>query len=185
MHQGEWVRIEKLRPTQIYLSQRKVESVLTWFTKELDTFQPVPVYDFLENGDLCLTDGHTRTYAAWMCGIKEIPVIYDDDETVTGDEGKRLYMRCLEWCDWLAIHDISVLAGRILDEDAYQAQWLARCSSMHRLDKALMDGELDKNAFNHASVKLKAQGLLVYGISDDLATLRCEDQRGQLSDISY
>lgn len=106
--------ISNLSLSQIYLSKKKIECVTAWFTTSLINFQPVCVRDFLSNGNLHITDGHTRTYVAWLNGIKQIPVIYDNCEIVSCELGQIQYENDIEWCKRFDLHNISSLSNRIL-----------------------------------------------------------------------
>ena len=112
------VSIDHVRPSQLYVSQRKLREVLTWF--DSDGYDPLPVVEL--DGDLVLTDGHTRAFAAHLRGADELRVAPDDD-----DLSLDAYRTCLGWCRDEGITSIADLAGRVLDEGAYEERWIERC----------------------------------------------------------
>jgi hypothetical protein len=179
------IPIDSLRLSQIYLSQKKLDDILTWFDGSLDNFQPIYARDFLGNGNLHITDGHTRTYAAWQYGVEKIPYVYDEDEIVTCEIGRIQYKEDIVWCDRFSLHHISALKDRILPDPAYDELWRGRCSKMHNLKAALLEGKLCATEVERKKDKLRQEGLYVYGISDDFTTLYAETPNGQLSCFSY
>ncbi len=125
-----------LQPSQFYISEAKLNGVLSWFDpKDLQNFQPLPVKQL--NGAYVLTDGHTRAYAAYLTGLSQVPLRLDTDE-LDWDA----YRLCVEACRKRCVTSIADLQGRVLTEDAYQRQWLGWCKQLHtkltshkRLDK--------------------------------------------------
>ena len=174
------IPIDRLHLSQIYLSQKKIDSVLSWFDPILHNFDPICARDFLGNGELHITDGHTRAFVAWQHGIRHIPYIYDEDEIVTCVLGQLQYEEDILWCNRFRLRHISGLADRILSEAAYETLWRGRCGKMYDLKLALFEGRLCPDALNRASEKLLQQGFFIYGISEDLGTLYLENESGEL-----
>ena len=174
------IPIDELCLTQIYLSQKKLDGVYTWFTGSLDNFEPVPVRDFLGDGTLHLTDGHTRTFVAWQRGVKAIPAVYDEDEIVTCALGQIQYTNDIAWCERFGLRHIATLADRILPEAQYEELWRGRCGYMYDLEVALLANTIDRDGFTAQKADLERAGLFVYGISADLRSLQCEDGAGRL-----
>ena len=179
----QWVAIDDLKLTQIYLSQKKLDSVLTWFGADLANFLPVSVHDFLGNGTLYLTDGHTRTFAAWQKGIRMVPTLYDEDDLVTCEIGQILYKHSIAWCNRFGLRHISTLQDRILGEAQYEKLWRERCSHMHTLEEALLGGSIERNSFLTQKVALEQQDVYIYGVSKDCKMLYCEDACGNLLSV--
>lgn len=171
--------------SQIYLSAKKIEGVLSWFSLTLENFQPVPVRDFWGNGKLVLTDGHTRTYVAWLNGLTQIPTIYDNDEIVTCSLGHESYLNCILWCERLGIKHVSDFSARILSEGKYAELWEKRCDLLNNLVAALQTGKIDRDEFNRKQIALEKQRLFIYGLSTDLSILFCENPQGQLFEQRY
>jgi len=174
------VAIDSLRLCQIYLSQKKIDGVLTWFDPALRNFKPNSARDFLGNGELHITDGHSRAFVAWQHGVRQIPYVYDEDEIVTCRMGQLQYREDIAWCERFGLRHISDLTGRILSEEAYEALWRGRCGKMHDLMIALEEGKLCARELNRIKAKLAQTGLYLYGISEDLGTLYCENRAGEL-----
>jgi len=42
-----------------------MDNILTWFQPSMKNFKPIYVHDFMKNGDLYITDWHTRAFVAW------------------------------------------------------------------------------------------------------------------------
>ena len=181
----KYIDIDALRLSQMYLSQKKIANVLTWFAPTLYHFEPILVHDISGDGNLHITDGHTRTFVAWRHGLRQIPYIYDEDEVVTCAIGKRLYGESVVWCNRFGLNHISSLAGRILTEDDYDLFWLGRCDKMHNLQIALFDGTLRFDELRLKKENLAQQGLLIYGISKDFSTIYSENELGELFETAY
>ena len=179
------IDISGLRLSQIYLSQDKLNTVNSWFTPTLENFQPIPVRDFLNNGNLHMTDGHSRTFVAWQNGLKQIPCIYDEDEMVTCKLGQRLYENNIEWCERYSLQHISDLADRILSENDYDELWRGRCGKMHDLEVALTENKMCAEEFYKKKARLQEKTLFIYGISEDYTALYYENALGSLYEIPY
>jgi len=177
------IGIDELRLTQLYLSQKKLDGVRAWFDTGLTNFTPVSVRDFLGDGALHLTDGHTRTFVAWQQGVRSIPVVYDEDDIVTCEIGQIQYKNDITWCERFGLRQITALADRILPEEAYETLWRGRCGYMYDLETALLAGAIDKNRFALRKAELERNGLFVYGITEDYGCLRCEDSAGMLYSV--
>lgn len=150
-----FVQIDSLKLSQIYLSQKKIDNVLTWFDGSLRNFQPISARDFLNDGNLHITDGHTRAYVAWQHGIEKIPYVYDEDEIVTCELGQIQYQEDIVWCDRFGLQHISALKDRILSEDDYEDLWRGRCGKMYNLKVALLEGRLSVAEVERAKDKLR------------------------------
>lgn len=113
--------LERLQPSQLYISAEKLRAVRTG----TDQPEPIPIRQL--GAHLIMTDGHTRAFAAWSSGLDEVPVVWDMDE-LDWDA----YRICVQWCVQEGIHTIAGLQDRVIDAQAYQALWLDRCAAMHR-----------------------------------------------------
>lgn len=180
-----YINIDCLKLSQIYLSKKKIDNVLAWFEPSLKNFNPISARDFLNNGNLHITDGHTRVFIAWQRGIKQIPYIYDESEIVTCELGQIQYEEDILWCDRFNLHHISDLSNRILSEQGYEELWRGRCGKMYDLKIALFENKLYLKEFNAKKDKLAQRGLFVYGISEDLNTLYYENSLGELFETPY
>ena len=180
-----YISIAHLKPSQIYLSQKKIDGVLSWFEPSLSNFEPISARDFLNNGNLHITDGHSRAYVAWQQGVRQIPFIYDEDELVTCALGQIQYEEDIIWCGRFDLHQISDLSSRILSGQDYEELWRGRCDKMYDLKVALLEKALCPNEFNAKNERLAQQGLFVYGISEDLNVLYYENHLGDLFESAY
>jgi len=179
------IDIGYLKLSQIYLSQKKIDDVLAWFEPSLKKFEPIYARDFQNNGNLHITDGHTRTFVAWQHGIKQIPYIYDEDEIVTCEIGQIQYEEDIVWCNRFSLHHISHLSNRILSKQMYEKLWLDRCSKMYDLKIALLKNIINVNKFNEERERLAQKDLFIYGISKDYKILYAEDSVGVLFETPY
>ena len=85
--------------------------------------EPLPVKKTGET--VFFTDGHTRAFALWRQGIREIEIYWDED-----DLDWYQYLICLHWCRQEGIWSICDLQDRILLPEEYEIQWLKRCQIM-------------------------------------------------------
>jgi len=72
------------------------------------------------------TDGHTRALAAYLSGIPEIPVFWDDDEL-----NWEAYRICMKWCKEEGIYTTADLEDRVVCPGKYETLWIKRCTEMH------------------------------------------------------
>ena len=118
--------LAQLHPSQLYISAEKLAAVRKWFDpNDLTSFEPLPVK---RKGDiLYLTDGHTRAAAAYLAGLKSVPV-YDE----TDDLDWQAYGICLQWCRDEGVDTIEKLSRRIVSKEDYDVLWHQRCDRMHQ-----------------------------------------------------
>ena len=114
------IKIEKLQPSQLYISKHKLEQVKLWLKNHMEDYEPIPVK--LYKGKWIITDGHTRTFALYEFGVKEIRVIEDED-----DLDWKSYSTCLNWCLGENIETIKDLNERLIEHDKYKILWIDRC----------------------------------------------------------
>lgn len=169
----KFISINELSLSQIYLSEDKIKAVLSWFNpKNMDNFEPLSVYDF-GNGRYTLTDGHTRAYIAYINGVTTIPVVYDNDEIVTGEIAQKLYKEDIIWCERFGLNHIKDLENRIISQDKYQKLWIIRCDKSY-------------NLITNTSVKKRndlqklVPNLFLYGASENMQVLYFENEIGEL-----
>lgn len=169
----ETINIDQLGLSQIYLSADKIASVAEWFDPRcLDNFQPLPVHDF-GNNTYTLTDGHSRAYIAYKCGVAALPVVYDNDNVVAGPIGQMLYRADIDWCKRFGLSHIKQLESRILSKSRYQKLWIGRCGRCYNLFTQTSDSERMK-------LQKIAPDLFLYGASEDRSVLFFEDADGNL-----
>jgi hypothetical protein len=123
-----------LQPSQLYISAEKLARVQASFDPTRPkTMQPVPVKQL--DGRLVLTDGHTRSLAALLAGLGEVPAVWDTDEL-----DWEAYRICVAWCLEAGITSVERLRSRIVDAEAYERLWHERCRQM-QADLARQRGE--------------------------------------------
>jgi len=179
------IDINDLKLSQIYLSQKKIDDVLVWFEPSLQKFEPIHARDFLNNGNMHITDGHTRTFVAWCHGVKQIPYIYDVSEIVSCELGQIQYKEDIIWCDRFNLQNISDLSSRILSEHDYEKLWRGRCEKMYYLKVALLENKINIKEFEENKTKWKKQDLFLYGMSEDLDMFYLENISGELFEKPY
>ena len=108
----------EIQPSQFFLSEKKLEEIETWFDQE--ELKPLPVKRL--EGKWFLTDGHSRTFTAYLRGRSEIPVYFDRD-----DINLKFYSNCIRCCKEKNIKSIADLKDRILSDEAYQTEWIDWC----------------------------------------------------------
>lgn len=125
-HGVRWIEPAKLYVSQLYVSRTKLQAVQMWLTPSTARFcHPLPVHDF-GDGNLTLTDGHTRALVLLLLG-QLCPVCYDMDRAVTSPEGKAAYHMATAWCREAGICTVEDLRDRILEEIQYERLWVERC----------------------------------------------------------
>lgn len=164
--------ILELGLSQLYLNEEKIKDIYKWFNIDnMDIFEPLPVHDY-GNGKYTLTDGHSRAYVAYKNGLKVIPIIYDNDEIVSGEIGRELYRTYIEWCNRFSIFDISHLKKRIINSDDYQHLWIERCDMSYNL---LVNTTIkERESLQNINPKL-----FLYGASEDLRQIYFENCDGE------
>jgi hypothetical protein len=120
------VEIERLQPSQLYISQSRLARLTARVGPgQVHRLHPVPVARL---GDrLVLTDGHSRTFAAWRAGQREVLVAWEED-----DLDWEAYHVCVEWCVQEGITSIAHLADRVVSGREFERLWLDRCRALHR-----------------------------------------------------
>jgi Acetyltransferases, including N-acetylases of ribosomal proteins len=118
------IPITDLQPSQLYISEGKMRLVNEWFnSNDIDTIDPIPVKRF--NGKILMTDGHTRAVAAYLAGLKSVPVYWDEYEL-----DMRAYAMDMRWCNEEGIQTPIDLANRIVSHTEYERLWRKRCMEM-------------------------------------------------------
>jgi hypothetical protein len=118
------MKIDAIQPTQLYISSEKLNSVMRNLrhTKAIH-IAPIPIKK-LDN-QIVFADGHTRAFAAFLLGLSEILVHWEDEE-LDWDE----YRTCVKWCKEEGIITISDLKKRVIPNKDYQVLWLDKCKKM-------------------------------------------------------
>ncbi len=119
-------RLDEIQPSQLFISSGKLCQVMERLDSPMPEFlDPIPVKEL----DNCLifTDGHTRAFAAFLFGITEIRVFWDED-----DLDWEAYRICVEWCRTEGIFTIADLKDSVISTDEYELLWHNRCREMQQ-----------------------------------------------------
>ena len=130
------VSIANLHPTQLYLSEKKLQDIqMLYQSVELKNVDPISVLAF---GDcLLITDGHHRAYQALLAGQDTISAEFDRDG---GDELYHLYAQA---CEEKKITSVLDLKHRILPQDEYEAKWYNWCDGFNQAATLLLKKKAD------------------------------------------
>ena len=135
------VSIKALHPTQLYLSEKKLEGIQTLYqSAEIINVAPISILAF---GDcLLITDGHHRAYQALLLGQDTISAEWDRDG---GDE---LYYLYAQACEERKIYSVLDLKNHILPQDEYEAKWYNWCDGFNQAAELVLGLENDDK--NHS-----------------------------------
>lgn len=78
------IAIKELQLSQLFLSHAKIVKIHEWFSSDLMNFSPITIRSFSWSEKPVLIDGHTRAFVAAQNGVRDLPVIIDED--VISDE---------------------------------------------------------------------------------------------------
>lgn len=118
------MKMDVIQPTQLYISFEKLDTVMKNLRRNKPLIvDPIPMKKL--DGQIVFVDGHTRAFAAFLLGLSEIPVYWEDEE-LDWDE----YRICVGWCNEEGIYAISDLKERVVPQKDYQVLWLDRCRKM-------------------------------------------------------
>ncbi|MFA9466448.1 MAG: hypothetical protein ACERKN_19470 [Velocimicrobium sp.] len=127
-----------VQPSQLFISEMKLKKVLEWLDyKNIAYYQPIPVKKL--NGKIIFTDGHTRAFALFKMGIKDIRCTWDEDNL-----NWEAYQICVDWCMEDGISNISHLEQKVINKDSYEILWCDRCKKMH---EKMEEKEVSKSDF--------------------------------------
>ena len=117
------MKLDKIQPSQLYISSEKLSNVMKNFNA--NSIEPIPVKKL--GDDIIFVDGHTRAFAAYLYGLKEIPVYWEYEEL-----DWEAYKICVEWCKKEGIYTIADLGNRVIPHREYEILWYRRCEEMQR-----------------------------------------------------
>ena len=131
------VNITDLHPTQLYLSEKKLQDIqMLYQPEEMGNVAPISILAF---GDyLLITDGHHRAYQALLAGRNTISAEWDRDG---GDELYHLYAQA---CEERKIYSVFDLKDRILAQDEYEAKWYNWCDGFNQAATLLLKRKADE-----------------------------------------
>ena len=131
------VNIKDLHPTQLYLSEKKLQDIqMLYQSKEKPNINPISVLAF--GNCFLITDGHHRAYQALLVGQDTISAEFDRDG---GDEIYHLYAQA---CEKRKIYSVLDLKDHILPQDEYEAKWYNWCDGFSQAAILLLNGKADE-----------------------------------------
>jgi hypothetical protein len=125
MNEPFLMNLAKIHPSQLYINSSKLSAVKKQYSTSLKFLPPVPIKTI--EGKTFYTDGHTRAFFAFLEGLEEISVVWEDEEL-----DWELYEVCLKWCEEEGMNTIGDLQNSIIDNDNYQLLWLDRCKRLEK-----------------------------------------------------
>lgn len=126
LSQKQKMNIQHLQPSQLYISQNKLNRVCDWLNPLAADAVQIPVIWLADKW--VVTDGHTRLFEMLNQGISEVNVYEDPDELDLD-----AYLECVKWCEMEGVNTVKDLHNRILEEDEFQEKWIQRCQAMHEM----------------------------------------------------
>ena len=131
------VKIADLHPTQLYLSEKKLQDIqMLDQSEEIINLDPISILAF--GNRLLITDGHHRAYQALLAGRDTISAEFDRDG---GDELYALYAQA---CEERKITSILDLKNRILAQEEYEAKWYNWCDGFNQAATLLLKRKADE-----------------------------------------
>ena len=131
------VKIADLHPTQLYLSEKKLQSIqLLYQSEEIINLDPISI--LAVGNRLLITDGHHRAYQPLLAGQEMISAEFDRDG---GDELYELYAQA---CEERKICSVLDLKNHILPQDEYEAKWYNWCDGFNQAAILLLNGKADE-----------------------------------------
>ncbi|UCB61030.1 MAG: ParB-like nuclease domain-containing protein [Candidatus Bathyarchaeota archaeon] len=117
--------LDKIQPSQLYISSGKLKSIMKNFASKPSLMEPIPIKKL---GDrIIFVDGHTRAFAALLHRFPKVPVYWEDEE-LDWEE----YEICVGWCLEEGIGTIADLKNRVVSHQEYKKLWYARCAKMQK-----------------------------------------------------
>ena len=131
------VNITDLHPTQLYLSEKKLQAIqMLDQSAEIINVDPISVLAFRDR--LLITDGHHRAYQALLAGRDMISAEFDRDG------GDALYALYAQACEERKIDSVLDLKNRILPQDEYEAKWYNWCDGFNQAATLLLKKKADE-----------------------------------------
>ena len=131
------VKIADLHPTQLYLSEKKLQSIqLLYQSEEIINLDPISI--LAVGNRLLITDGHHRAYQALLAGQEMISAEFDRDG------GDALYELYAQACEERKICSVLDLKNHILPQDEYAAKWYNWCDGFNQAATLLLERKADE-----------------------------------------
>ncbi len=117
--------LDEIQPSQLYISSRKLKSVMKNFATKPSLMEPIPVKKLGHR--IVFVDGHTRAFAAFLHRFPKVSVYWEDEE-LDWEE----YEICVGWCLEEKIYTIDDLKNRVVSHQEYKKLWYERCARMQK-----------------------------------------------------
>ena len=135
------VNIRDLHPTQLYLSEKKLQDIqMLYQSIGKPNINPISVLAF--GNCFLITDGHHRAYQALLMGQDTISAEWDKDG---GDEIYHLYAKA---CEERKIYSILDLKNHVLSQDEYEAKWYNWCDGFNQAAELVLGVENDDKNYS-------------------------------------
>lgn len=131
------VKITDLHPTQLYLSEKKLQDIQMLY-QSAENINVDPISILAVGNRLLITDGHHRAYQALLAGQDTISAEFDQDG------GDALYDLYAQACEERKIDSILDLKDRILPQDEYEAKWYNWCDGFNQAATLLLKRKADE-----------------------------------------
>ena len=119
------MKLSEIQPSQLFINSKKLSQITADSNLLVaENIEPIPVKKL--GNEVISTDGHTKALAAYLCGIPEVSVFWDEDEL-----DWEAYQICVKWCKEEGIYTIADLKDRVVSPEEYDVLWLKRCTVMH------------------------------------------------------
>ena len=120
------MKLYEIQPSQLFISSEKLAQVMkTLDPTKPESFEPIPVKKL--GNQVIFVVGHTRAFAAFLHGLSEVKVYWEEDE-LDWDA----YEICVKWCIDEGIYTIANLKDRVVSSKEYEVLWLKRCEKMQQ-----------------------------------------------------
>ena len=131
------VNITDLHPTQLYLSEKKLQAI-QMLDQSADIINVDPISVLAFGNRFLITDGHHRAYQALLAGRDMISAEFDRDG------GDALYALYAQACEERKIDSVLDLKNRILPQDEYEAKWYKWCDGFNQAATLLLKKKADE-----------------------------------------
>jgi hypothetical protein len=119
-----YLKLSYIQPSQMFISDSKLGSVMSWF----DSSKPETLGNLLVrriDDDIVLTDGHTRAYTAFKCGLDKVAVCWDRDKSDI-----REYKLAV---DHVRRHGVRTIGDcTVLPHESYEKRWYMFCKQIQK-----------------------------------------------------
>lgn len=131
------VKIIDLHPTQLYLSEKKLQDIQMLY-QSAENINVDPISILAVSNRLLITDGHHRAYQALLAGQDTISAEFDQDG------GDVLYDLYAQACEERKIDSVWDFKNRILPQEEYEAKWYNWCDGFNQAATLLLKRKADE-----------------------------------------